>query len=914
MNNQTLFVPVEESEDEKKVLSLYEVKAIRSSDDAWAYNGVYLPPGLEETVTAYFEKSICPGEINFNKPGHTRPEWHLDDSTQSVFLGFFISLFKYAHHRTFKAKWNSITITGSVAVHGDTVEIVWVTHIPEKYAGVKKYAKEHPKKNHLFLYVSDETPLPVASDRKGNPKKLEVRAFTPRDPIGAIIAEVFEPAFDKEQGRLFDISGVQPEWEYVSTPGFERMKRDALSKDWNGFLIHGEGESGKSAMALELAKYLVNAERIYAPVWVRVENKDLLRHLRKHLNNNSSPHDKETRQKKDPLKNPVTAYIAKMIAKTLNLDWPAKDGLHALGKVLNRKANNPYLLIIDNLEVPQVDEVWESIKAIIERCGPKLPVIITSRIKGNVPALKKIDPSVISKNGIEELVRNVAREQGEKHTQELITWKGKQEYDDFVEYLHTHFASFPGMVTVIVPHLDKGLDKILPKLGDLRLLGDGAHSDGAHKRKEAIFKIAFSYLDDFTKAVLFAFIGITKHWMNFGLDELVRKYQQNDKGQEEPLTQKIYTKIRGAQFGRFSYTTAEFEEKTQLALNELLRIHLLHLDSSEAVNQPGETEYYIKTEALTFFLFSESIDNEIIPGIDKTLRDTFIDKKDLIKACIYYNQSATRLETLLKKNDDDQREDYSFLLTAASFSTIPGHIDALIEYGYKNINNTSKKAYRQTPLHFAATFNTNEEVFQRLLYYKPNISKKDADGRTPLHLAAQDNRNPGIITLLLDKGAKIDTPDKNGRTPLHLAAEDNRNPDIITLLLDKGATIDTPDNDGWIPAHYAAWNSNFDVFRCIIEYNKDGSRLLYYPDSEGATPLCNLAMCSTDPNIVPWLKKYINIDDPITSGGIRLLHFAALNDDEIILKKLIKARATIDAKDNGGLIALHYAAMNPKLG
>ena len=875
MSNQTLFVPVEEPAGKDSILSLYSVKAQKSSDKGWWYNKVDIPDELEKVVSVYFDKAPYTAEIMLLNKEEKQTDVYIAGSTQSVLLGFFISLIQCVHHRTFKSKWDSITITGNITVHEGIVEPVGVEHITEKFKGVQSHAGEHPDENHLFLYVNKEKPIePGLYDNN-----LEVKAFTPKDSIGAIIAELFE--LTEKQNRRINKAGFQQRWEYVSTPVFEDMKRDALAKDWNGFLIHGEGESGKSALAFELAKYLVAAERIYAPLWIKVNNED----LRYSFFNIGKPStsakprmsNKDAREnfihsssigirpKRNPLEDPVTAYIAELLAESLNLtEWKPEDGLAALVNSIKRAGNRPYLLIIDHLEVDEIDKVMESVQTIIGECRPRPPVIFTSRRKGDIGNFKRVRPSEFKKEELEKFIENIAQKE---YAQELASWKGEKRYNDFLVQVSAHFASFPGIIEVIVSQLlDRGLAVVLRSLGDLRLLGESAD-----RKAEAIYKMAFSELDDFTQAVLFAFIDIIQPLIDSEKDNAPQKNSRNVSFDSISLQQEISTRISkaGLRFNGCDYSTAELEEKTQQALDKLVRCHLLNRDFSVSA-------YYIKTLPLKIFLFSESTANDIIFESGKTLRDTLIDAEYLIKACICYNQSVSRLVALLKKNNSEQCKGDIFLFNAACHSVIPGHIDALIEHGYKNTNEANDTD-GQTLLHFAAAINTNKEVVERLFHYGADASKKNADGLTPLHYAAWSNRSP----------------------------------DIIALLIKKGAAIDTPDNDGQIPLHYAAENDNNDIFKYLAELNMT---LLYCKDAGGITPLFEFLKQCSDPAIIRWLLKHnIDLSRSVHNIGNTLLHYAAINSglaitNEDMINILVGKGVNINAANSYGFTPLYHAA------
>ena len=94
---------------------------------------------------------------------------------------------------------------------------------------------------------------------------------------------------------------------------------------------------------------------------------------------------------------------------------------------------------------------------------------------------------------------------------------------------------------------------------------------------------------------------------------------------------------------------------------------------------------------------------------------------------------------------------------------------------------------KETPLHYAAGYNSNPDVVKALISAgaKVNATK---DGLTPLHFAAGNNSNPDVVKALISAGAKVNAT-KDGLTPLHYAAGNNSNPDVVKALVNAGAEV-----------------------------------------------------------------------------------------------------------------------------
>ncbi len=90
-----------------------------------------------------------------------------------------------------------------------------------------------------------------------------------------------------------------------------------------------------------------------------------------------------------------------------------------------------------------------------------------------------------------------------------------------------------------------------------------------------------------------------------------------------------------------------------------------------------------------------------------------------------------------------------------------------------------------TALHKAARSNSDPEVIDVLSRAYANIDLQEPlYNSTPLHLAASHNTNPAILRSLVAHGAAVNAQDNRGETPLHLAISYSKNsiPIIETLL------------------------------------------------------------------------------------------------------------------------------------
>ncbi len=74
------------------------------------------------------------------------------------------------------------------------------------------------------------------------------------------------------------------------------------------------------------------------------------------------------------------------------------------------------------------------------------------------------------------------------------------------------------------------------------------------------------------------------------------------------------------------------------------------------------------------------------------------------------------------------------------------------------------------PLHFAARWNQNPEVFRLMLDTAPSITEQNKSFEMPIHSAVRYSENPIVAIYALINKSPLNIGDINGRTPLHLLA------------------------------------------------------------------------------------------------------------------------------------------------
>jgi ankyrin repeat protein len=938
MDETAFFVPVVESKG-----ALYRLEVIDSQEGPWMICGVVDGKFKSKMLACFENRQTEPPPIAFTlyREGDRAPFMEkLTPNTQSVFLGLFLQAHRYIRRLRFRDGWGSITVTGDLDPHDGRVDLVAVGDIATKYEGVLVYAKDRPGERHLFVYVGGEAlELPDAPDN------LEVKAFRAEESLGEVLAFLFEPCFDGEQKRLFDCANesLNRPAAYVPTKAFEEIREKAHLPDWKGCLIHGEGESGKSAMALELAYWLTEREYIYAPIWIKIDNTALQGFIGTYQIPPST-----TQERFNPIQiDPVAAYLTLKIAARFELpNWRPEDGLQVLRMAMT-KHKRRYLLVIDNLECPLVDSILKSIKSIITGCEPQPATIITSRLAkktaafdGDEIALAVVRPSSLSINEIDSLVSNIIK--GQEYELKLTAWNGKDEYLVFIKQIHKHFASLPGVITQVIPLLrDMTLPELQPLLLSLDELSLG--QDGIHAKCVRIYHAVFLALDLFTQAVLFAFIDTAIPDSVYGITSsdgsALKKGDEPEKLTKALIADKINSRVWFKE-GEKKLTKLQLKEKIPKALRELNLRHLIYQTSEFT----AKTSYSIKSLPYIIFMFDPAFAGNALPS-GESMRDLILNPIRMVNMALVLSQPTSLLKALMEKvkarseeiNDDECTiSKLGCLHTAAAYSSIPEHIELLLMYD-PDINQRDEDRGGCTPLHFAAVRNPYVGVLEALLDNGADLNIRNNRGETPLHCAARSNPNPEIVKELITRHADVNVKAVNGMTPLHRAIFTTRR-EVIVMLLDSGADVNIADNKGQTPFSYAAEFQEINIIKLLIEHgaaitviDDRGRTILHHAveyndialvkmlldyglnihaaDAAGLTPL-HWAVSYGEPERIAMLLEYgaqsdINVQD---KKGKTPLHTAVFNVDPAVAALLIKNGANIHTKTINGETPLHTAA------
>ncbi|GHU46450.1 hypothetical protein FACS1894200_00010 [Spirochaetia bacterium] len=879
MSDTILYVPVVDLSN--KEAFLYTVTST-SSSDSWYVNGS--PYEKMGTCQPWFLQYLKLQELGAQLTVKNPDKGSLTDLVEgkdSVSLGLLLGFIRRLLHWHIRNDWKSVTITGNIELlYGNTIGLLSIADIPEKYKAATIYAKKNPG-NHLFLYVSDTVEELEKIDN------LKVKSFTSKDSIYDVLEYLLDIRPLREKTPILGSKPGFP-FNYIRTQVFSDIKQDIRENSWKGFFIHGEGERGKSALAEEIAHQACFEGIIDVAVWIEINNNSLSDALMRDRENlKLGAHEKDA----------VTREIESKIQDALGTE-SLKD--------------RRFLLIIDNLEKQSlIDPLLQAVKRIIRPYSKQKPrVIITSRVDSMAAQLElgllPQEAPEFTAAEIERFIEEIC--QKGKYANKLTPYKGTDDYKMVVDLLYTHLHSFPGMIPPLIAHLKlKNLHEILHLL---RSLGQGVQT--IDEKAVKIYGSLFNDLSLFVRKVLFILIKYLCEYENeaAGAKEIISLFEGND------------------------IQAWRLLEDVPKAMETLEQVHIIYQSTSEK-----ETKYAIKSLTLLTFTFADSFDEPLRAGIlssdlrlrmslyydfpagriEPLLKDVMTDQGSIGDSLLFVavsNVSRPETITLLlnyKANIHAQDNDGSTPLHNAAYKNQnPEILETLLKHDATLIYTQNR--YGLTPFHLAACTNQNPEILETLLKHDAAlIHVQDKAGWTPLHWAAYNNENPEILeTLLKHDATLIHTQDNDGSTPLHNAASKNQNPEILETLLKHDATlIHAQDNYGSTPFYLAACtNQNPEILETLLKHD---AALIHAQDNYGSTPFYLAACTNQNPEILETLLKHdaalIHTQD---YNGVTPLHYAACsNQNPEILETLLKHDATlIHTQNKYGRTPFHYAAYN----
>lgn len=760
-----LYVPIVSNKNE-----LFEVKTV--FDEDLSVNGFYyhsdcenVDPLLKKLKDAFSDDikariKIRKGDEKFKS---------FDSSTQSVYLGIFVSLFSYLKKREFSKKYSTITITGNFSVCNKKIKLETVSEIQNKFEAAKNNASFFPDEKHLFIYVSDEEENPV---QEGWHKNLFVEALSSKEKIECVFAEIFEPAALQKKA-IFSFLDSRYKNEYVETPSFVEWKKELVGGERAGFVIQGKSNSGKTIAAANLCKYLLVTNSCEKIIWITIgDNKRFWNKITK-LTGNLLSFDKTKIIKNE------------FLEQFSNLDEFLAD-------------KKTVCLVIDNIEGNFVDEILAFINDNYKEPIDQgiLKIMLTSWYKSRDKELvknlhlseKNAEKLEITRNEFNYIVFSV-----------LETFQNKSVYfESPVELQNTLlnllykqcFSSdviYPGYVALaLAPLRDIELAELIKRYEqeDIKKLS----------AKKRILKIDFEVLDPISQLVFFSFLGIHNYWGEINAEEISRT---------------LNTKIFNSSNVGNSFIS---EKNVADSVKKLVK--------KDFLQRNDKNSYFIKKDVVEYCIFSNpkkgeieekfiKVRNVLIPDdikIEFTIQyDLFDEFKTLLRdysdgkkindffiRCIEWNKGLDYLKLLVEKGinpnykDKDGQTAVDVLWCQKPDMKV---LDYLLEKGFKPRNKFPCHDRKGNNFNYSPLMIAVEKCYVPLVkriienHLFDDIDEYEFQGYTNLQLYTAIGTSLEAVRLLIEAGADISLKTKSGLNLLSLAVFNDEHPEILEYLV-----------------------------------------------------------------------------------------------------------------------------------
>lgn len=760
-----LYVPIVSNKNE-----LFEVKTV--FDEDLSVNGFYyhsdcenVDPLLKKLKDAFSYDikariKIRKGDEKFKS---------FDSSTQSVYLGIFVSLFSYLKEREFSKKYSTITITGNFSVCNKKIKLEAVSEIQNKFEAAKNNASFFPDEKHLFIYVSDEEEKPV---QEGWHKNLFVEALSSKEKIECVFAEIFEPAALQKKA-IFSFLDSRYKNEYVETPSFVEWKKELVGGERAGFIIQGKSNSGKTIAAANLCKYLLVTNSCEKIIWITIGDNKRFWNKITEATGNSLSFDKTKIIKNE------------FLEQFSNLDESLAD-------------KKTVCLVIDNIEGNFVDEILAFINDNYKEPIDQgiLKIMLTAWYKSRDKELvknlhlseKNAEKLEITRNEFNYIVFSV-----------LETFQNKSVYfespvelqNTLLNLLYKQCFSgdviYPGYVALaLAPLRDIELAELIKRYEqeDIKKLS----------AKKRILKIDFEVLDPISQLVFFSFLGIHNYWGEINAEKISRT-----------LNTKIFNSSNVGNSFILEKNVADSVKK---------------LVKKDFLQRNDKNSYFIKKDVVEYCIFSNpkkgeieekfiKVRNVLIPDdikIEFTIQyDLFDEFKTLLRdysdgkkindffiRCIEWNKGLDYLKLLVEKGinpnykDKDGQTAVDVLWCQKPDMKV---LDYLLEKGFKPRNKFPCHDRKGNNFNYSPLMIAVEKCYVPLVkriienHLFDDIDEYEFQGYTNLQLYTAIGTSLEAVRLLIEAGADISLKTKSGLNLLSLAVFNDEHPEILEYLV-----------------------------------------------------------------------------------------------------------------------------------
>lgn len=765
----------------------------------------YIYENIESYLTNNFSNTK-PSVVHFNPPVEEQSK--LGDEAISVMLGIFLAAAGKIMGWKLKKNWYTVTATGTFKnigpIHDEELLLEAVSgliddkdkHFQGKFSGFKRDIKKIKRDNgkHLFLYVSDDKSLEEENKEENN--YFHVKSFSPmNNTLFDILDYVFDdlPFFpdwfvDGEQKRLF--YDFEKKTNYLGKK--EQMEaqfyhNNEFSKilEKGSLFIHGPYGSGKSYLAMRLARRLVWDRKIYAPVWINFINDRLTEAGLEQITIDTKRNNE---------------IFPQEIQKEL---FPILGNQYDEESLYEKPAEKRYLIIIDGLDMPDLllDQFISRIRKFNTDMARNGNYIIFTSTNGK-PHLNDLEPVPMPAFDSADvwIYFNEISKDKEYYNMKIEemnnsrTGSGKPSDSSYLQkILCEHYGNYPHLLEIIS-------EELFLSGKDYR---DFLYSLETTDKNELIKKAAICYKNRFNSPDPYNMFNDDVKWillylLNYGPNSVTLKKIQDD---VDEIISKDDSEA-GEKITKILFNKSGFDRRNVLDM----------LSGAKFILRENDTiKIYDKLTYKTLIL-DESFSSD-------NLRERLVSEKRRLNEIIFDCFADIKKDE--KPIELEKRKEK--LMERLSGMEIKKGCHAL--HGIA----------RWCP--YIEVFGILFKICPELLYTKEKGKIKpvtDEAGRTVLHYAAGKNQNLDALNFIIQEAGECGLKDyisyecKSGNNVIHYAIKFNLNLEITYSLLNhKDMTkkiINHQNSEGFTPLHYAIMtmrDGDFDIAKKLMASGAD---------------------------------------------------------------------------------------------